>query len=102
MEAGYAKAPADRATLGYLDELHRRIEELSALSRWVDVEALIRERNALLGDFSGEARARALAKANESTERILALATSARLELSGELAKLRKGREATRAYRAHR
>jgi len=101
MDAGISKPPAGRATLGCLDELHRRIEEMAARSRWADVEALVRERNALLADFSGEDRARALAKANESTERILALATSARLELSGDLAKLRKGREATRAYRAH-
>ncbi len=91
----------DRATLRYLEELHRRIEELAAGSRWPEVEALMRERNALLQDFRDAERAAALRAAQRSTDRILRLAASARLELAGELRKLQQGRKATEAYRAH-
>lgn len=92
----------NRVSLDYLEQLHRRIEELAAGSHWPEVEALIEERNALLPDFSAEERVAALNAARRSTDRILKLALNARLELVGELAKLQRGRKATDAYRAHR
>lgn len=93
---------AGRATLEYLEALHRRIEELAAGSCWPEVEALMAERNALLADFREAERAAALRAAQKSTDRILRLAANARLELAGELKKLQLGRKATDAYRAHR
>ncbi|MBT8097939.1 MAG: hypothetical protein HKN35_04055 [Woeseia sp.] len=91
-----------RVSLEYLEGLHRRIEEHAAGSNWPDVEALMAERNKLLGEFPAAERPAALQAAKKSTDRILALAKSARLELGGELAKLQEGRKATDIYRAHR
>ncbi|MGB5347139.1 MAG: hypothetical protein WBN23_13320 [Woeseia sp.] len=91
-----------RVTLKYLDQLHKRIEEQAASSRWPEVEALMTERNELLADFPATLRPAALQAAQKSTDRILALAKSARLELAGALAKLQQGRKATDIYRAHR
>lgn len=96
------KPATSRATLKYLDVLHRRIEEQAAGSHWAEVEALMAERNELLAEFSAKERPAALQAAQKSTDRILALAKSARLELAGALAKLQQGRKATDIYRAHR
>ncbi|MGB5245062.1 MAG: hypothetical protein WBM54_03100 [Woeseia sp.] len=90
------------ATQKYLADLHRRIEEHAAGSRWAEVEALMAERNELLAKFAAAERPAALKAAQKSTDRILALAKSARLELAGALAKLQQGRKATDIYRAHR
>jgi len=94
-------APQKRS-LEDLENLHRRIEERAAGNHWPAVEALIAERNGILEDFSVEDRPAALRAAQESTDRILALAKAARLELGGALAKLQKGKQATDVYRAHR
>ncbi len=88
--------------LAELEKLHRSIEEQAAGSHWPEVEALMQQRNGLLAGVSGLARERALKAAQKSTDRLLALAKSARLELAGELAKLQRGRKATDIYRANR
>lgn len=85
-----------------LEALHRRIEECAASNRWVDVEELMARRNNMLSEYTGGERRLALQAAKSSTDRVLALAKSARLELGGELAKLQEGRKASEAYRAHR
>lgn len=95
-------APPSRVTLKYLASLHQRIEEQAAGSHWPEVEALMDERNELLADFPESLRPAALQAAQKSTDRILALAKDARLELAGALAKLQQGRKATDIYRAHR
>lgn len=89
-------------TLDVLEDLHSRIEEAAANSDWSLVEALMAERNSMLDSFGNKQRPAALEAARKSTDRILELAKSARLELAGELAKLQKGRKATDIYRAHR
>lgn len=89
-------------TLAALADLHRRIEVLAAGSHWEEVETLMTERNALLDGMAGSDRNAALRAAQKSTDRLLALAKSARLELAGDLAKLQRGRKATDIYRAHR
>lgn len=96
------KTQQTRATLPYLEELHRHIEEQAAASRWPEVEALMAERNALLVDFGDAERPAALEAARKSTDRILALAKSARLELGGEIARIQRGKRAVDVYRAHR
>ncbi|MCB1843299.1 MAG: flagellar protein FliT [Halioglobus sp.] len=88
--------------LGELADLHRRIEVLAAGSNWPEVEALMAERNHVLEGVTGAQRPAALQAAQKSTDRLLALAKSARLELAGELAKLQRGRRATDIYRANR
>ncbi|ANO51041.1 hypothetical protein [Woeseia oceani] len=89
-------------TLAALAELHRRIEVSAAGSRWEEVETLMTERNAMLEHMTGPDRRAALRAAQKSTDRLLALAKSARLELAGDLAKLQRGRKATDIYRANR
>ncbi|MEQ8207233.1 MAG: hypothetical protein RIA65_13765 [Woeseia sp.] len=89
-------------TLAALAELHRRIEVLAAGSQWEDVETLMTERNSLLERMTGSDRKAALRAAQKSTDRLLALAKSARLELAGDLAKLQRGRKATDIYRSNR
>lgn len=96
------KSSQPAVTQKYLGDLHRRIEEQAAGSHWAEVEALMAERNELLAKFPAAERPAALKAAQKSTDRILALAKSARLELAGELAKLQQGRKATDIYRAHR
>lgn len=91
--------PVNQQTLA---ELHRQMEQLAAASRWEDLEVLMHERNDLLQRFAGQERAEALQAAQKSTDRILKLASSAKLEVAGELAKLQRGRKATDIYRAHR
>lgn len=102
LSASDAETPASNVTLDDLEQLHQRIEERAAGSHWPEVEALIAERNEMLADVSQAERPAALRSAQESTDRILALAKAARLELGGALAKLQKGKEATEVYRAHR
>ena len=75
---------------------------LAAGSNWEEVEALMAERNNMLEQMTGPERTAALRAAQKSTDRLLALAKSARLELAGELAKLQRGRKATDIYRANR
>ena len=89
-------------TLAEIESLHRSIEEQAAGSHWPEVEELMQQRNALLAGVTGAAREIALKAAQKSTDRLLALAKSARLELAGELAKLQRGRKATDIYRANR
>lgn len=90
------------ASLAELEKLHRQIEEEAAGSHWAEVEALMQERNRMLADIPASNREAALKAAQKSTDRLLALASSARLELAGELAKLQRGRKATDIYRANR
>ena len=97
-----SQKPHDAAPLTALADMHRRIEVLAAGSNWPEVEALMAERNEVLAGMTGADRPAALHAAQKSTDRLLALARSARLELAGELAKLQRGRKVTDIYRAHR
>jgi tRNA isopentenyl-2-thiomethyl-A-37 hydroxylase MiaE len=89
-------------SLAALEKLHRQIEEQAAGSHWAEVEALMQARNRMLADIPAGDREAALKAAQKSTDRLLSLASSARLELAGELAKLQRGRKATDIYRANR
>ena len=95
-------ATTPHPTLGELEQLHRRIEEQAATSHWDEVDGLISERNRLLGDFVADERVAALRAAKKSTDRILALAKAAKLDVAGQLKDLQRGREATEVYRANR
>jgi hypothetical protein len=77
------------------------MEELAAGGYWEEIEALMSERDALLADIGDSGRAAALKAAQASTDRILRLAASARLDVAGKLADLKRGRKATDAYRAN-
>jgi hypothetical protein len=82
--------------------LNRRLEQLAADDAWQELAAVVVERDALLASIPAAERKAALLAARRCTERLRALAQSAKAQCTQELTALQHGRRAAASYRACR
>ena len=95
--------PVDSSsTAGQIEILTHALEALAAGGEWSDLEALMRRRDALLGEVGAGEKTKVYRSALESNERLLALLRPVREAVGDELLALRRRHSAIGQYASQR
>lgn len=89
------------ATAGDVELLNHALEALAGSGEWSELQAVMRRRDALLGEIGADDKARIYRLALCSNERILALLRPVRQAIGDELLALRRRDKLIGSYEAH-
>ena len=90
------------STAGDVELLNHALEALAGSGEWSELQAVMRQRDALLGGLDAGDRARIYRSALRSNERVLALLRPVRQAVGDELLSLRRGAKRVVRYERFR